>query len=397
MTAHRLRAHHLDRRLDPGQAHAAAGACAVQDSPPRSAVIALHARVADLDPGWVRDAVEDRSLVHTWAMRGAPFVLPTADLAVFTTGVLPPDEAARRRFVVGIEPALERLDLGMDEAVAHLRSRIDEVLRDRRLAITPLGRELAGAVADDLPAASRRTWAAEGPYAPGQTWGEAVVHFGLRLLALEQVVCFAPREGATLPFVLFEQWLGRRPPAVGAAAARRAIARRHLHCYGPSTRAEMAAWLGVAPRDAGPWWSAVEDEIREVHVDGQPRWVLDEDLDALSAPPRAAGVRLLPPHDPLLGLRDRTTLLPRELHGRVWRATGAPGVVLLDGRPVALWRARTRGDRLLVDVEPFAPLPPAARDRVEAEAAAIAALRGCSSVSFAVSSATSSATSSAAP
>lgn len=39
------------------------------------------------------------SLFHTWAMRGAPFFFPTADLAVFTTGVLPSGEFARRRFI----------------------------------------------------------------------------------------------------------------------------------------------------------------------------------------------------------------------------------------------------------------------------------------------------------
>jgi hypothetical protein len=312
-------------------------------------------------------------------MRGAPFFFPTADLPVFTTGVLPPDEAARRRFVVGIEGALERLGMGLDEATAHLRTRIDGVLRDRRLAITDLGARLAAAIAGDLPRTTRRTWEADGPYAPGQPWGEAVVHFCLRLLALEGVVCFAHREGTSLPFVLVEQWLDAPPAPADAAAARAEIARRYLHCHGPSTRAEMAAWLGVAGRDAGPWWSAIEDELTEVRVDGRARWLLTDDLDRLSSPPAAAGVRLLPPRDPLLALRDRASLVPAELHRVVWRSSGAPGVVLLDGRLVATWRARTTGTRLAVGVDPFTSLPATARGQVEAEVAAIASLRGCAS------------------
>jgi hypothetical protein len=363
---------------------AAAGACALQDSPPGSAAITLHARVADIGPDLIHHAVEDRSLFHSWAMRGAPFFFPTADLAVFTTGVLPPDETARRRFVVGIEDALERLDMGLDEAVAHVRFRIDQVLMDRRLGITDLGAELAAAIAGDLPVETRRTWEAGGPYAPGQPWGEAVVHFCLRILALDQVVCFAHREGDTLPFVLVEQWLDDLPRPVDAAAARGAVARRYLHCYGPSTRAEMAAWLGVAARDAAPWWSAVEDELCEVRVDGRLRWLLAEDLDRLSAPPDVVGVRLLPPRDPLLQLRDRASLLPKELHRFVWRSAGEPGVILLDGRSVATWRARKKGTRLVVRVEPFAAVPGTTRELVESEVASIASLRGCrsSEVSF---------------
>ncbi|MDD7968424.1 winged helix DNA-binding domain-containing protein [Actinomycetospora lemnae] len=381
--AYRLGAHHLHRRLDAGGVLTAAGACGLQDSPPGSAAIALHARVADVGPGTIPAAVEDRSLFHTWAMRGAPFFFPTADLAVFTTGVRPPDEAARRRFVVGVEDALERLGMGLDEATEHLRSRIDQVLRDRGLGITALGAELAAAIADDLAVETRRTWEAEGPYAPGQSWGEAVVHFCLRLLALERVVCFAHREGSTLPFVLVEQWLDAAPAPLDAAVARGAVARRYLRCYGPSTRAEMAGWLGIAARDAGPWWSEIEDELCEVRVDGRSRWLLGEDLDRLCSPPQVTGVRLLPPRDPLLQLRDRASLAPRVLHRLLWRSTGAPGVVLLDGRLVATWCARTKGARLVVSVEPFAPLHATTRSGVEAEVASIAPLRGCAS--FAVS------------
>lgn len=51
----------------------------------------------------------------------------------------------------------------------------------------------------DLPPRMRATWRAEAPYATGQPLGEAVVHFCLRILCLDQVVCFAQREGNTAP------------------------------------------------------------------------------------------------------------------------------------------------------------------------------------------------------
>ena len=45
--AFRLRAHHLDERLSHNSLLDAAGPCGIQNSPPGSALTALHARGAD--------------------------------------------------------------------------------------------------------------------------------------------------------------------------------------------------------------------------------------------------------------------------------------------------------------------------------------------------------------
>lgn len=377
VTAYRVAAHHLHERLPADAAVDAAGACGLQDSPPGSGLLALHARVDDVGPGTLADAVEDRSVIHAWSMRGSPYYFPTSDHAVFTTGVLPVGDKAGRRFVLGVDQALDRLGMTLDDVVGRTRSAVRVVLDGRRLAIDELGRELARRIAGDLPDGTRREWEEEGPYARGQPLGEGVVHFCLRILSLERVVCFAHRSGTTLPFVLTEQWLGAAPPDVDADAARAEITRRHLHCYGPSTRAELAAWLGLASGDARSWWASVEDEIAAVVVDGRTRWLLAEDLDALLDPPPASGVRMLPPRDPLLQLRDRATLVPdTTLHRRIWRSVGDPGVVLADGRPVGTWRPRKKGRTLALTVEPFTTLTTAVRDGLEAEAGAVAVLRG---------------------
>ncbi|MDN5916266.1 MAG: winged helix DNA-binding domain-containing protein [Pseudonocardia sp.] len=387
VTAFRVAAHHLHERMRGGSVPAAAGTCGLQDSPPGSALLALNARVDDVRPDALHDAVEDRSLFHTWAMRGAPSFVPTADLAVFTTGVLPTGEKARRRFVLGIEQALEWLEMSLEEATARTRSVVRDVLAGRRLAIDELGAELAQVIAGDLPDATRRTWESEGPYAKGQPLGEGVVHFCLRILTLELLVCFAHRDGRKLPFVLTEEWLADGPPQVDPEAARAEIARRYLRCYGPSTRTDLAGWLGIAPGDAQPWWSAIEDELTEVRVDGRRRWLLTDDLDALISPPRASGVRMLPPRDPLLQLRDRDTLVADPaLQRRIWKTVGEPGAVLVDGRPAATWRPRKRGRTLSLTVEPFGQLTSAVRRGIEDESEAVAVLRGCTSVELDVGS-----------
>ncbi len=89
-------------------------------------------------------------------------------------------------------------------------------------------------------------------------------------------------------------------------------------------------------------------------------------------------MRFLPPHDPCLLLRDRSTLIPdKKLHRLIWRAAGNPGMVLSDGRPVALWRPQKKGNRLGLTVEVFEA---SARHEIEAEAATVAPFKGCTNV-----------------
>src|SRR2546429_6983349 len=92
--AFRQRATYLHRRLPQGRLAEAAFA-GLQDSAPRSAVLALHARVKDVSPS----AWKDPRFVQVWGPRGAVYVVPGHDVAVFTLGRLPRDpvlEAAAR-------------------------------------------------------------------------------------------------------------------------------------------------------------------------------------------------------------------------------------------------------------------------------------------------------------
>lgn len=275
--------------------------------------------------------------------------------------------------------------MSLTEVVDLAREEITAVLSGQRLAITGLGAQLAERIAPRLSTQQRTTWQQQGQHAKGQPVGEAVVHFCLRILTLQQVICFAPRSGNSAPFVLVDEWLDEGVPQLDPQVARAELARRYLRSYGPSTRGDLAAWIGVRAGDVDPWWGLVEEEMTEVDV-GRRAWILTEDLDALESPPQATGVRLLPPGDPYTQMRDRATIVAREHQRAVWSTVGSPGALLVDGRIVGAWRPRKRGSRLTVTITPFDTLRARHRRALEEEAEQIAPLRGASSFEVVVGS-----------
>lgn len=208
VVAFRLHSHHLTKRLGEDGMHDAAAACGIQNSPPGSGLLALNARVRDLTRDELGQAVADnKSLVQTWSMRGAPFYVPTDDATVFTTGVLPPTEKATRQFILGAGPSVDKLGLSLTEAVELVGAEITGILSGRHLAIDELGKALSRRIAPKLNKGQRGIWEVEGPHAVGQSLGEAIAHFCVRILTLQGAVCFAPREGNKAPFVLVDEWL----------------------------------------------------------------------------------------------------------------------------------------------------------------------------------------------
>lgn len=169
-----------------------------------------------------------------------------------------------------------------------------------------------------------------------------------------------------------EQWLGRT--ASSAPGAQADLVRRFLHAFGPSTPAGLSAWTGMGREQAREAWVSVEAELAPAG-DG---FVLESDLELLRRPPRAEGLRLLAPADPLLTMPDRQVLVSDPaVAKRLWRPVGSPGAVLLEGRLAGLWRPRKDRKRLRLEVEPLRRLP---KGLLREEAERVAAARGCAEV-----------------
>jgi DNA glycosylase AlkZ-like len=368
--AFRLESHNLTRRLGTRSLTKAAAACGIQETPLGSAAVALLARVEKLTPAVLDRAwSKDRTLVGLWAMRGAPYVIPSADLWVFTLGALPRDRVSFKQSLGGWADALEEAGLDPFETLDRMADAAKTLLdgttmnvNDLRVRIYRRVRSLARV---KRPAFTR----------------DPMPEPLFRAVGTAGAACIVAGRGTDAELARTDQWLKTMPPRPDPSEARGELARRFLHCYGPATAQQFAAWTERSPADAKDALASIEQETVEVAVGGTKARLLARDQKTLASPPEASGTRLLPVQDPYLQQRDRATVLPKDADRRkLWQPVRGPGGVLVDGEIVATWRARTKGTRLEVTIEPLSRVSPPARDAIEAEAQRIAPFRGCETV-----------------
>jgi len=310
--AFRRRVAALDERLPFGAASLRRAAWAgLTDSMPRAALLSIHARVRETKPSsW-----EHPSLVQIWGPRFSVYVVPARDHAIFTVGRYPDDARGRR----------------VAEEMAEL-----------------LQRHLGGDRMTDREAGERARVGNRMRY--GTTTGTILIRW----------------EGARAPVI----WTVPRPQ-IEPLEARRELARRYLHVFGPATVGSFARWAGIGAREATAAFEGLSRSLTPVRTPIGEAWILARDEQAFrepAGPPAAA--RLLPSGDTyyLLHGADRELLVPDAARrGELWTSRVWPGAVLLAGEVAGTWRR----DQGKLTVDPWRRLSRADREAVEAEAASL--------------------------
>ncbi len=277
---------------------------------PRAALLSIHARVEGAHPlSW-----DDKALVQIWGPRWSTYAVPARDHAFFTLGRHPDDPRKRER---------------AEDLAARLHA------------------FLAGRTTTDNEA--MRGIGVRNALRYATTTGTVLIRW----------------EGARAPLI----WTVPRP-AIEPLEARRELARRYLHVFGPGTRASFAGWAGIGAREAAVAFETLD--LTAVQTPLGEAWILSSD-EALSREPaeQSTVVRLLPSGDPYWLLHDaahRTLLVPdAKQRAALWTPRVWPGALLVAGELVGTWR-RAMGD---LSIEPWRRLTAAERAAVEAEAASL--------------------------
>ena len=326
--ASRFTAQRLDRPPDAaGLTGLVRHLLAVQAQDPAAFPLALRARLPGVTAGDLAKARADRELVRCWGPRGTLHLIAAGDLPWLYPLVKPAPAGSVRRL----------RELGTSADADAVTETVDAVL----LGQGPLTKaELGGRLGQKGLAVS----------------GQAIVHAAM-LAAGRGLVVLGPERGGKPTYVHATDWLGA-PLAVSTAdraAAIRALIARYRAAHDPCEPADLAAWSGQPLGVIASAWQA----------------------PARGAPAPAAGelpVRLVPAYDEyLLGWRTRDHAVPAEFRALIHPGGGiVRSAVLIDGQAAGTWQLRRTPTRADLTVTPFAPLPPATRRALDAEAASIA-------------------------
>jgi hypothetical protein len=311
--AWRLRRQFLDPADGGDPVDVARRLAGVQAQVASAAELAIAGRQAEPRPGAVTEALTDRRLVKTWAMRGTLHLLPADEAAAYLTvsGAHRNWERASWQKTFGATPA----DL---EAIA-------EAATDALSGGTALSREeLTAEIVD-------RTGSGHLAEVLGSGWGTL-----LKPLAWWKVLCFGPSRGNRVTFVS-AAWLPETPDPAAT------VVRAFLGAHGPTTPTLFdKVWLsrGVTRKALLKSWFTEAVEVTEVDVEGERRVMLAEHVAELAATPPSTAVRLLGAFDAyVLGAgTGATEIVPAEHRTAVSRSGGwISPVVLRGGRVAGVW------------------------------------------------------------
>jgi hypothetical protein len=295
-----------------------------------SMYIGLWSRVEGLERDQVSRALERRSLVQGTLMRSTIHVVSKRDYWPFAVGI--------RR---GTQEWWLRTH-------GRQTNRRQIAANDRKLRRAFKGGTLSRA---ELEQVLGRRWAGAGVFVdlvrvpPSGTW---------------------ERRRADL-YALAEDWIG--PENASEAEGVELLVRRYLGGFGPASPREIADWAGLDVKLAR---EAIERLKLRRFRDEEGKELFDLPRAPLPDADTPAPVRFLPVWDAtLLVHARRTQILPEEYRARVFNVKTPHSVntFLVDGQVAGTWRHENNR----VKVEPFAPLPRAARRELDDEAARLAA------------------------
>jgi hypothetical protein len=317
--AWRVRRHLLDPVGEPSVVDVVRRLCGVQAQVASSAELAIRVRRHGSHRGEVERALRDGRLIKTWAMRGTLHLLTPEDAGAFLS-LLASGRSWER-------PSWQRYFGVTPKQIEALRHATGVVLADG-----PLSRE---ELVDALTARRGLKHVGE---ALRSGWGTL-----LKPLAWQGALCFGPSRGNRVTFMRTEDatrsWRGLLDPDDAAPIAMAS----YLYAYGPTTADAFGNWLAggwFGKRQLRAWFGELEHRLAEVDVDGERRYVLEEDLDELASTNPAQTVRLLPGFDQYVlgpGTADVHVLPPARRNSVSRQAGWISPVVISSGIVRGTW------------------------------------------------------------
>ena len=321
--AWRMRRQFLDRPADVTATAVVDRLCGVQAQVAGSAEHAVAVRQAKPRPGTADEALRQRKIIKTWAMRGTLHLLTAESAAAYLSLI-----AAARSW----EKGSWQRTFATAAQVAAITDAAADALADAVLTREQLTAEIV-----------RRTSDSSITEHLGSGWGAI-----LKPVAWQGHLINGPSDGNRVTFTNPHTWLAGWGGLPEPERAARLVIPAYLGAFGPASMETFDQWLirgGSRKAALRSWFTALagDGEIVPVEVDGEPAYARAADADEIAATGPCADVRLLPAFDQyVLGPgTTNTQIIDPARRGEISKAAGwISPVVLASGRVAGTWETR---------------------------------------------------------
>lgn len=322
----RLHNQHIGRATLKSPADVVHSLGAVQAQDYLGSLWAIGLRMRGATEAIVERAIEERSIVRTWPLRGTLHFVAATDVHWMIELLAPRVVAKNARRL--------KQTFDLDESVYKQSRKLLE------LALRGGGRMSRPALYAMLDEAGIATANQRGLHI---LWWHA--HEGL--------ICLGPRAGKQQTFVLLDEWV---PHGVklNREQALAELGRRYFLDHGPATAQDFAWWSGLAPADVTAAVEMIEPQLVADEIDGKEYW-------RASAPmPRKSSqlVHLLPAFDEYtVAYKDRSDVLSA---AHASRSESGHGIffppIVVDGRIAGTWSRTIKKNSVAVKPKLFGKL-----------------------------------------
>jgi hypothetical protein len=300
---------------------------AVQAQDYLGALWAIGLRSARSTEADIEKAIETRTIVRTWPMRGTLHFVAPADVGWMLELLTPPVIAASRR-------RQQQLEID-DKTLARSRALFVKALQGgRRLTRDAIYSLLEGA---RISTGSQRGY-----------------HILWRL-AQEGIICFATREGKQPTFALLEEWV-KSVKKLKREEALAELTKRYFIGHGPATLQDFAWWSGLKISEAKAGLEMVASSLHKETSGAAIYWTSPESTPSPAGIPMAC---LLPGFDEyLLGYTDRSAILDAKHAQKLIPDNNGRflSTMIMNGRIVGTWRRVLSRKAVVLTMEPFVSL-----------------------------------------
>ena len=285
---------------------------------------AVGLRLPDATDTSIEQAIADKSIIRTWALRGTLHLIAAEDLRWLLTLV-------RHRLQLICGTHYRKLDLN-ETVLAKSKIAMERALAGGQQLTRPelkTALDQAGILTHDLR-----------------------LNFLLGNAAFDGLICFGNRRGKEFTFTLLDEW----SPVTNTLERDEALTRliiRYFTSHGPATLADFVWWSGLTITEAKEGLALAKSALLSEVINGQTYWMASSTSPLRNLPPT---VHLLLSFDEyLVAYKDRAAALGTLEFSQIVSAGNGifSPVIVVDGRVVGTWKRTLKKDAVSIETSLF--------------------------------------------